>query len=557
MRKLLFLFLIFTTATTGAFCQKITLDGYVFEEYNRGFLNEVKVTILDVTGIFIGETVSDIDGHFVFDGVEAGREYIAQYDKKIFKSVRDTFSSVGKKAGNKIFLKREMERQPGYLLEVTLAEKRVSAEIPTDGINGCRIEVFNITKNKPELVIDSAKSQAFSVTLQQGNQYTMLIRKKGYFTRRMDANVNINGCYLCMDGFGTVTPGVSSNLTSAEDNKLGTLVSNIELESIDTARNIVIQNIYYPLASAELTFEARKELDKIVSLLRNNGALVVELGSHTDSRGSELSNVKLSQARAQSAVNYITSTGWVDVSRIKAKGYGESRLTNKCEDGTPCSEAEHIRNRRTELKILGFTKDPAEGLSLEEIVHREQMMQFALSTESDQQYSASGASIPQPIKPYETPKVVEKPQVKLIPHPSVIPKNPSNVPTQTASAASKINSETFNESAKPAYNKTSLPNISKENVKVNLTGVDKAFTGYKIEVFASKEPLATDDPDLKMIAFDVMSNIQIDKLKNGQFSYMVGTFLNWGETERYLEKIQSRYPKAQIVDYYNGKRVGQ
>ena len=409
MRKLLFLFLILTTATTGAFCQKITLDGYVFEEYNRGFLNEVKVTILDVTGIFIGETVSDIDGHFVFDGVEAGREYIAQYDKKIFKSVRDTFSSVGKKAGNKIFLKREMERQPGYLLEVTLAEKRVSAEIPTDGINGCRIEVFNITKNKPELVIDSAKSQAFSVTLQQGNQYTMLIRKKGYFTRRMDANVNINGCYLCMDGFGTVTPGVSSNLTSAEDNKLGTLVSNIELESIDTTRNIVIQNIYYPLASAELTFEARKELDKIVSLLRNNGALVVELGSHTDSRGSELSNLKLSQARAQSAVNYITSTGWVDVSRIKAKGYGESRLTNKCEDGTPCSEAEHIRNRRTELKILGFTNDPAEGLSLEEIVHREQMMQFALSTESDQQYSASGASIPQPIKPYETPKVVEAP----------------------------------------------------------------------------------------------------------------------------------------------------
>ena len=557
MRKLLFLFLIFTTATTGAFCQKITLDGYVFEEYNRGFLNEVKVTILDVTGIFIGETVSDIDGHFVFDGVEAGREYIAQYDKKIFKSVRDTFSTAGKKAGEKIFLKRQMERQPGYLLEVTLADKRISPEIATDGINGCRIEVFNITKNKPELVIDSAKSQAFSVTLQQANQYTMLIRKKGYFTRRMDANVNINGCYLCMDGFGTVTPGVSSNLTSAEDNKLGTLVSNIELESIDTARNIVIQNIYYPLASAELTFEARKELDKIVSLLRNNGALVVELGSHTDSRGSELSNVKLSQARAQSAVNYITSTGWVDVSRIKAKGYGESRLTNKCEDGTPCSEAEHIRNRRTELKILGFTKDPAEGLSLEEIVHREQMMQFALSTESDQQYSASGASIPQPIKPYETPKVVEKPQVKLIPHPSVIPKNSSNAPNQTASAASKINSETFNESAKPVYNKTSLPNISKENVKVNLTGVDKAFTGYKIEVFASKEPLATDDPDLKMIAFDVMSDIQIDKLKNGQFSYMVGTFLNWGETERYLEKIQSRYPKAQIVDYYNGKRVGQ
>ena len=147
--KTLLIALIFTS--TMAFSQKIVLDGYVFEEYNRGFLNEVKVTVLDVTGVYIGEVISDLDGHFVFDGVDPGREYVAQYEKKIFKIARDTFSTVGKKAGEKIFLKKQIERQPGYLLDATIAEKRVSSEIATDEVGGCRIEVFNITKNKEEV----------------------------------------------------------------------------------------------------------------------------------------------------------------------------------------------------------------------------------------------------------------------------------------------------------------------------------------------------------------------------------------------------------------------
>ena len=80
MRRLQALTLFLVLSTISAFGQKIVLDGYVFEELNRGFLNEVKVTVLDVTGIYIGETMSDISGHFVFNGVDAGREYVVQYE---------------------------------------------------------------------------------------------------------------------------------------------------------------------------------------------------------------------------------------------------------------------------------------------------------------------------------------------------------------------------------------------------------------------------------------------------------------------------------------------
>ena len=99
--------------------------------------------------------------------------------------------------------------------------------------------------------------------------------------------------------------------------------------------------------------------------------------------------------------------------------------------------------------------------------------------------------------------------------------------------------------------------LSKENVKVNLMDVEKTYVGYKIELFTSKQKLETTDPDLKMIAFEVMSDIDVDVLKNNDVSYMVGSFLNWGEAERFLAKVQANYPKAQIVDYFNGNRIGQ
>ena len=85
-------------------------------------------------------------------------------------------------------------------------------------------------------------------------------------------------------------------------------------------------------------------------LLANQGALV-ELSAHTDSRGSDSYNMRLSQRRAESAVNYLVSMG-VEENRIIAKGYGESRLKNRCDDGVKCTEEEHQVNRRVEIKVL-------------------------------------------------------------------------------------------------------------------------------------------------------------------------------------------------------------
>jgi len=77
----------------------------------------------------------------------------------------------------------------------------------------------------------------------------------------------------------------------------------------------------------------------------------VELGSHTDSRGSKQYNQELSQKRADAVVEYLVNKG-IDPERLIAKGYGESQPVNHCVDGVECTEEEYQRNRRTTFKIL-------------------------------------------------------------------------------------------------------------------------------------------------------------------------------------------------------------
>ena len=78
--------------------------------------------------------------------------------------------------------------------------------------------------------------------------------------------------------------------------------------------------------------------------------LIVELGSHTDSRGIDIYNVWLAEQRSKSCVEYIRQNG-IPADKIIAKGYGEKQLANECADGVKCSEEKHQLNRRTTLKI--------------------------------------------------------------------------------------------------------------------------------------------------------------------------------------------------------------
>lgn len=114
-----------------------------------------------------------------------------------------------------------------------------------------------------------------------------------------------------------------------------------------------LNNIYYYFNRWDLRPDAKPILDSLIKLL-NMYPIRVELGAHTDSRGTFEYNDWLSQKRAESVVDYLVKHG-VDRNRLTATGYGKRVLINRCVDGIPCSEREHQINRRTEVRVISNT----------------------------------------------------------------------------------------------------------------------------------------------------------------------------------------------------------
>lgn len=117
----------------------------------------------------------------------------------------------------------------------------------------------------------------------------------------------------------------------------------------------IIENIYYAFGDHKFDAAAQKVLDKVIAIMQSNQNLMVELSSHTDSQSSDQFNLALSQRRAKTAVDYMIAKG-VDKKRLKAVGYGETKILNKCANGVECNDEEHAKNRRTEFKIVEAPK---------------------------------------------------------------------------------------------------------------------------------------------------------------------------------------------------------
>jgi outer membrane protein OmpA-like peptidoglycan-associated protein len=114
----------------------------------------------------------------------------------------------------------------------------------------------------------------------------------------------------------------------------------------------VIENIYYDPNSSDIKPESVEKLDKIINAMAANKSLKLQINSHTDSKGEDAYNLTLSQKRAQKVMEYFILQG-IEKERLKAKGFGETKILNRCKNGIDCSETEHQLNRRTEFD---FTK---------------------------------------------------------------------------------------------------------------------------------------------------------------------------------------------------------
>lgn len=191
------------------------------------------------------------------------------------------------------------------------------------------VNMVNTTQNSSTNVQSQTGDGAFSMQLEAGSDFTVSGKKAGYISNIEKVS----------------TKGLNRSTTLYVKLELG-----IEQALLD--KTISLANIYYDTGSAKIRSSASSDLEKLVRFLKDNPDLKIEIASHTDSRGSDARNLKLSQARAQQVVNYLQKNG-IDKSRLVPKGYGETRLINGCGNGVKCTEAQHEQNRRTEFKVIG------------------------------------------------------------------------------------------------------------------------------------------------------------------------------------------------------------
>jgi outer membrane protein OmpA-like peptidoglycan-associated protein len=553
MKRLLTNIIFIFFFTSGLFAQKNTVmvEGYVFAEDNSGYLKGATVTLLSAERTLRGEVITDDLGKFEFT-VKSDETYKLRIRKTGFNHEEIDFSTVKKSADESLYLNIPLKRAPGYIFEATVADWRPeNGTNPVDAIEGATIEVYNKTERRVVLNLQKHPYHTFSFRMEQGNSYVILIRKKEYFNKRIDANISIDGCILCIEGVGVTRPGITDNLT--DQNKTGTLGANISLKKITMDESIKIDNIYYDLGKYNIREDAKYELDKLISILNDNAHISIELSSHTDSRGEANTNLTLSQKRAEAAAQYMISEG-VATSRIKAKGYGERTLINNCKDGVNCPENNHQENRRTEFKVISITADETEMLSLERLMEKELFEEGVEELMFQEVYVGVGSQNQTVYESYES-----KPQ-------SIIPKNKSqsnnNIlpeteeeyvdyqPTKRKKSLTteySIKNDPFKNPEIKTNNrpKTTIPDV------YHAKKVSETYTGYKIKLLVADEMLSVNHR-----LFREMGGVEIDVTNDLKYAYLIGNFSNEKSAKHFLSNvIKGRFPTATIQQYEDGKQI--
>lgn len=221
-----------------------------------------------------------------------------------------------------------------YIVNGIVADKETKAILPNS-----KIEVIDLRTNK---VIETLYADA------NGN-FKMKPLTNRFIGEPMDIQLKVS-----KDDYITQTYDLTQKLGADEKIKVTVDMNKSEIGA-DLASLYGIKNIYFDFDKATIRKDAKRELDKIVKVMNNNPTMEIELGSHTDCRGSAQYNEDLSDRRAKASADYIKAR-ITNPERIYGKGYGESKLVNKCEcEGeteSTCSPEEHQLNRRTEFRIV-------------------------------------------------------------------------------------------------------------------------------------------------------------------------------------------------------------
>ncbi|NQY12011.1 MAG: OmpA family protein [Flavobacteriales bacterium] len=314
---------------------KIVLKG-VAKDQDGNILGIVLVTLTDKDGETLDTLTTEDNAAYQFN-VERDKEFFLLGEKKGY--INQPKATDTKTEESEVICDILLEKDIGLSLYALIQDNKTKKPLAgvkvilTDKLTGKVSDYLTPASGEYRKIVDDKK-------ITDKGLYNLVLDKEGYFTKSVTLNT-------MFDKNGVV------NLNALLDLGMDKEVKNLN----DLVK---INDIRFDVDKYNIRADAAIELDKIVKILQEYENMTVELGSHTDCRGSEAYNKKLSDRRAKSSATYIKNKIKFP-ERIYGKGYGESNLLNGCAcEGkvkSHCSDEEHAANRRTTFKVISTGDD--------------------------------------------------------------------------------------------------------------------------------------------------------------------------------------------------------
>lgn len=315
---------------------KFGLEGLILKngdaETGKILLDDAKVKLYTTDWQGKKVLVEEIDaknGEYFFN-LKPDKDYIVEVIKPGFSSVFEEIST------------KNLLEEDTLSRELSVTKTRVIAtgslfndtdSLKTSKLEGALVTLFEKQADGSFKTITATKisdtNPNYYFNLDVLKDYEIKVTKDGYFANSFAVDL--------------------SNLKPEQD----TIYTNAMISKIEVGKAYALENILYEFGKADLTPASKTIIEGLAKIMQENPLIIVELSAHTDAIGSDVSNLKLSQNRAQSCVDYLKSLNISDA-RLVAKGYGETMpvAPNQNEDGSD-NEDGRAKNRRTEFKVLG------------------------------------------------------------------------------------------------------------------------------------------------------------------------------------------------------------
>ncbi|MTI20412.1 hypothetical protein E1176_05200, partial [Fulvivirga sp. RKSG066] len=320
--------------TDGPLVMVYQVSGKVYDKRADEPVTDVLVYLVNDQEVVINSVKTDSLGNYTLP-VEPNQSYKLQAGTQDYLTTELPLVTTGSDDKTAWEVDLPLSKDYGFALKGLVTDNANQ-----ENLEGVKVTLIDNLSNEKALEANTLGDGVFNYKIKDYEiedriSYQIKLEKEGYLTKMLVFNTQLD------------EPG-----TYDLNNSLNLGLDKLEIGA-DIGKLIDIQPIYFDVGKYAIRPDAANELNKVVEIMKENPGIEIELGSHTDSRGSASSNLRLSDKRAKASAQYIISQG-IDESRIIGKGYGEQQLINKCSDGVPCSAEEHQLNRRTEFKITKF-----------------------------------------------------------------------------------------------------------------------------------------------------------------------------------------------------------